>query len=324
VYDTNVSTVSTTTCAKIVNMLIDIIYHTCLLSFAFQFHHLQTCGKRKKTPFYPGFKDQLQHLSWDTSQQLQSHTHFDKVELEALYLQYQSLSTADLPSGGIEKKTFDMCLGPLRGSNNLITERFFRFFDRDGDGVINFFDLVSGLSVLCKGTQEEKIIYAFKGYDLHDKGYVTRDELRKLFKAYFHLSMELVRDVVRAMEQQMMANFNDDGDTPVSSMFTAPIPESDGSRNWASSTKASQDSDDPAVSNSSIPGQYRLAHARSDKELGSMMETMSDSAIEELIKDAFETADLNHEDRMTFEEFKKWAVTDTTIIAWFDSLGSVF
>ena len=74
-----------------------------------------------------------------------------------------------------------------------MTERIFKFFDRDGDGVINFIDLVSGLSVLCKGTQEEKIIYAFKGYDLHNNEYISRDELRSMFKAYFHLSMELVR-----------------------------------------------------------------------------------------------------------------------------------
>ena len=50
----------------------------------------------------------------------------------------------------------------------------------------------------------------------------------------------------------------------------------------------------------------------------------SDGAIEELITLAFESADLVHQDRMTFEEFKKWATTDVTIIAWFDSLGSVF
>eukprot|EP00040_Diaphanoeca_grandis_P031744 m.190498 g.190498 ORF g.190498 m.190498 type:complete len:416 (+) comp32405_c11_seq5:140-1387(+) len=272
-----------------------------------------------RTPFYPGFKEPIKHLSWEESRKLQGQTHFNKVELEALYLQYQSLSTADSPTGGIEKKTFDVCLGPLRGSNNLITERFFRFFDHDTDGVINFTDLVRGLSVLCKGTQQEKIVYAFKGYDLHNKGYITRDELRKLFKAYFHLSMELVRDVVKAMEQQMMDNFNDDGDNPVSSMFTAPIPDGSGGR-----LRESNKTVDPN-SNSAIPGQYRLAMAKSDKEVGNMMETMCDGAIEELIKDAFETkADLAHEDRMTFEEFKRWAATDTTIVAWFESLGSVF
>ena len=36
-----------------------------------------------------------------------------------------------------------------------------QFFDKDGDGVINFTDLVSGLSVLCKGTQGEKIVCKF-------------------------------------------------------------------------------------------------------------------------------------------------------------------
>ncbi|KNC69992.1 hypothetical protein SARC_17485, partial [Sphaeroforma arctica JP610] len=71
----------------------------------------------------------------------------------------------------------------------------------DGSGSIDFRELVCGLSVLCKGSQEEKIEYAFKGYDLDNSGYITRDELRKMFKAYFYLSMELVRDVVKALEE---------------------------------------------------------------------------------------------------------------------------
>ena len=81
----------------------------------------------------------------------------DQVELEALYDQYKSLATVEQ---GINQKTFDRCLGPLGFCKNLVTERIFKFFDRDEDGIINFVDLASGLSVLCKGTQEEKIICA--------------------------------------------------------------------------------------------------------------------------------------------------------------------
>lgn len=47
-----------------------------------------------------------------------------------------------------------------------------------------------------------------------------------MFKAYFHLSMELVRDVVKTMEEGMMENFDDEGSKPVSAAFSAPIPPS--------------------------------------------------------------------------------------------------
>jgi hypothetical protein len=42
---------------------------------------------------------------------------------------------------------------------------------------------------------------AFKGYDLDQSGFISRDELYSMFKAYFYLSMELVRDVVKALEE---------------------------------------------------------------------------------------------------------------------------
>ena len=76
------------------------------------------------------------------------------MELEALFEQFKSLSTGE---NGISKETFEQCLGPLGLEKNLITERIFNFFDQNGDGVINFSELVCGLSILCKGSQEEKI-----------------------------------------------------------------------------------------------------------------------------------------------------------------------
>lgn len=81
----------------------------------------------------------------------------DIVELEALYEQFKSLSTVDRPEGGIDRETFEQCLGPLGLEKNLITERIFAFFDQDKDSVISFPEIVAGLSVLCKGNLDEKI-----------------------------------------------------------------------------------------------------------------------------------------------------------------------
>jgi Ca2+-binding EF-hand superfamily protein len=85
------------------------------------------------------------------------HFIVDQVELEALYEQFKSLSTVDKDEGGIDRETFEQCLGPLGLEKNLITERIFAFFDQDGDNVINFPEIVAGLSVLCKGNLDEKI-----------------------------------------------------------------------------------------------------------------------------------------------------------------------
>lgn len=81
----------------------------------------------------------------------------DQIELEALYEQFKSLSTVDKDEGGIDRETFEQCLGPLGLEKNLITERIFAFFDQDGDNIISFSEVVAGLSVLCKGNLDEKI-----------------------------------------------------------------------------------------------------------------------------------------------------------------------
>eukprot|EP01135_Chromosphaera_perkinsii_P004656 Nk52_evm5s293 gene=Nk52_evmTU5s293 len=283
--------------------------------------------------FYPGGKQNAGgNLAWETLRMLQRDTHFDQVELEALYEQFKSLSTIESGEGGIDKETFEQCLGPLGLEKNLITERIFKFFDQDGDGVINFLELVCGLSVLCKGSQEEKIEYAFKGYDLDNNGFISRHELYKMFKAYFYLSMELVRDVVKALEEEMISNFDDDGGKPVSAVFTAPIPrEGDGL-----SYEKSADNEETLVDLANdLRGRPPLARKTSSMnttttfaqhggEMWPIMEAMSQDAISEMVDNAFKCADLDNDGMISFEEFKLWASTDSTMIAWFEALGSVF
>lgn len=111
--------------------------------------------------FYPGKEFQSSTtLTWDKLRQLQRKTKFDHVELEAFYDLFQSLSTVEGDNeneGGITKEVFEQCLGPLGLEKNLVTERIFSFFDQDNDQVIDFGELVCGLSVLLKGTFDEKV-----------------------------------------------------------------------------------------------------------------------------------------------------------------------
>ncbi|KAG4101518.1 EF-hand [Neocallimastix lanati (nom. inval.)] len=176
--------------------------------------------------FYPGNDFISKSLDEKELQRLHLKTHFDIVELEAFYDQYNSLSTFEGEGGGITHSTFELCLGPLSLEKNLIIERLFRFFDQNHDGIINFEELVCGLSILCKGSLDERIKHTFIGYDLDEDGKISRSELHKMLTAYFKLSMNLVRDVVKIMEEGIMESFDDEASKPVSSVFAAPIPSS--------------------------------------------------------------------------------------------------
>ncbi|CAO3590668.1 unnamed protein product [Absidia cylindrospora] len=356
-------------------------------------------------PFYPG-KNDLLVLTSDQARELESSSHFDQVELEALFAQYKSLSVVESSQGGINQTTFDQCLGPLGMEKNLITERIFAFFDRDRDGIITFPELVNGLSVLCKGNLDEKIEYAFNGYDLDEDGYISREELYWMFKSYFYLSMELVRDVVSAMEDDMMDNYEFPAGQPVSAAFNVPIPSaatSDGGDDSNNSSNSDEDDDNddnddnddditnrrsytsatPSTSTQRHPSSVDAHHysqkhdyfttlythnsgdedttspaagtattltedheqplddfvldkrrtgktARKEptkqqwEEKFPIMETMAQDAIHEMVNKTFRNMVTQREGYISFEEFKQCVQTDSSIVSWFEALGTVF
>ena len=119
-------------------------------------------------PFYPGIP-WITTPTFDTSL-LESETHFDStvllhlnlmhaigMEIMGLYEQFKSLSTIQGQDGGITKATFEKCVGTLKKESHMIVDRIFCFFDQDGGGVISFENMVRGLSVLCKGTMQERV-----------------------------------------------------------------------------------------------------------------------------------------------------------------------
>ncbi|KAI7897218.1 uncharacterized protein EV154DRAFT_1731 [Mucor mucedo] len=345
--------------------------------------------------FYPGKHHNKPPVPTEKYRALQQTSHFDQVELEALYEQFKSLSTVDKDEGGIDRETFEQCLGPLGLEKNLITERIFAFFDQDGDNVINFSEIVAGLSVLCKGNLDEKIEYAFKGYDLDEDGYISRDELYRMYKSYFYLSMELVRDVVSAMEDEMMDTFEFSASQPVSAAFNVAMPSTPSDRNNSEDdssddgenfvTEAGPSTDDittrtkkrryplkedhflkqyaiEAEQAQALAGasdaqikemtddvlrsdSHRLTMSKNltdtkdeiTKNLGNsgegkkaweekfpIMETMSQGAINEMVDKTFKSIKTEREGFINFEEFKECVQTDSSIVSWFEALGTVF
>ncbi|MBN3298082.1 EFCB1 protein, partial [Amia calva] len=53
----------------------------------------------------------------------------------------------------------------------------FHVFDKDNDGQISLTEWIAGLSVLLRGTLEEKIKYCFNIYDLNEDEYIGQGEM---------------------------------------------------------------------------------------------------------------------------------------------------
>ena len=58
----------------------------------------------------------------------------------------------------------------------------FRAFDRDNDSYLSMSEWVESLSIFLRGSQEEKIKYAFTVYDLNGDGYISREEMFQMLK----------------------------------------------------------------------------------------------------------------------------------------------
>lgn len=52
--------------------------------------------------------------------------------------------------------------------------------DRDNSGGITFGDFMDFLSSLSKGSEEEKILWSFRFYDINKDGIISRDEMIKV------------------------------------------------------------------------------------------------------------------------------------------------
>lgn len=180
-----------------------------------------------------------------------------------------------------------------------------------------------------------------------------------MFKSYFFLSMELVRGVVKVMEEGMMESFDDEAEKPVSAAFgpatltnnesMAAFNVPDHSRQHHDTADARQSKDEPLTHliNTHLQPQEEgeisdrlkpnLLTTNNDPRRGSLdttspisrddedlplMESISHDAIEEMVAAVFEIG--GNEEGLGFSQFEVVVRHDPNVLAWIESLGSVF
>lgn len=206
-------------------------------------------------------------------------------------------------------------MGPLAIRKNVLIDQIFKFYDRNNDGFISFPEFTKGLSILTRGTHKEKAKYFFKAYDIDSDNYISKEDLLKVLQAHHQISVELVRDVVKSCEEEMMAGYEDTGNRPISAIFNAPIPQS--SHTTESTT-----------SKSSLWRNPEESCFHNDKEPetapSSAVEAMTQDALQELMENIFKTADTDKDGRISFAEFKNYILVDPSPMTWFEAIGPVF
>lgn len=76
----------------------------------------------------------------------------------------------------------------------------FDLFDRDDNGVVDMMELICGASLLCTGTEEEKIHAVFDVFDENGDGVISMDEMFKFLTSVFKVVLTPnVMDVMNSM-----------------------------------------------------------------------------------------------------------------------------
>lgn len=113
--------------------------------------------------------------------------HFDKPEIECLIREFHVLLGEQSAHGkavpGLDRGKFQSTLQyAFDITDDMIMDGVFRTFDKDNDGFLSVKEWIAGLSVLLRGTLDEKMKYCFTVYDLNSDGYISRDEMFHLLR----------------------------------------------------------------------------------------------------------------------------------------------
>jgi len=66
-----------------------------------------------------------------------------------------------------------------------VSNAVYDLFDRDDNGIVDMMEIVCGVSLLCKGSEDEKVEAVFLMFDENGDGYVTVDEMYKFLTTVF-------------------------------------------------------------------------------------------------------------------------------------------
>ncbi|KAK2664310.1 hypothetical protein Ddye_002884 [Dipteronia dyeriana] len=159
-------------------------------------------------------KKSRQKLGYEDPMILASETPFSVNEVEALYDLFKKLSSSIIDDGNIHKEEFQLALFKNSSKQNLFADRVFDLFDRKRNGVIEFGEFVRSLSIFHPNAPEaDKILFAFRLYDLRQTGYIEQLELHEMVLALLSESdIELSCDVVESIVAKTMAEADLNGD----------------------------------------------------------------------------------------------------------------
>lgn len=141
-------------------------------------------------------------------------TRYNTKELMVLHKRFQR----DYPSGKITRSEFVTFYQRMFSADPEASKDFcehvFNRYDIDGNGSIDFKEFMTSMSVVSRGTSEEKLLWVFKIYDADDDGYLVEKEIVEVLTAIYKcrcVDNATSKAVVTARKILRIADDNRDG-----------------------------------------------------------------------------------------------------------------
>jgi Ca2+-binding EF-hand superfamily protein len=99
-------------------------------------------------------------------------TAFSEQEIKVYHKEFRKRSKSGTMTVNELKKMYSNFFPD--GDPSEFAEHTFRIFDQNGDGVLDFHELIVSMAILKKGDVNERLKWAFDIYDIDGNGYITR------------------------------------------------------------------------------------------------------------------------------------------------------
>ncbi|RNA21513.1 Kv channel-interacting 2 isoform X7 [Brachionus plicatilis] len=118
-------------------------------------------------------------------EELVKETRFTRKEIQYMYRGFKQ----ECPSGIVTEQMFKEIYSHFfpQGECSNYARLIFATLDQNSDGTANFEDFLVGLSILSRGTIDEKLRWIFSLYDINKDGKVTKEELLLVITSIYEL-----------------------------------------------------------------------------------------------------------------------------------------
>ncbi|KAM9727857.1 A-type potassium channel modulatory protein KCNIP2 isoform 3-T3 [Menidia menidia] len=121
----------------------------------------------------------------ESMDKLQEQTKFTKKELQVLYRGFKN----ECPSGAVNEENFKNIYSQFfpQGDSSMYAHFLFEAFDTNKNGSVSFEDFVFGLSIILRGTINDRLNWAFNLYDLNKDGCITKEEMLDIMQSIYDM-----------------------------------------------------------------------------------------------------------------------------------------